>query len=161
MARFVVWFSLLCAACSAPQPASLRSVAAVEVPLPSAADKTAFLDLLSEEAMVYGYHVDQESQDDLRELSEVSPFTLNAAVWRGKDDEESIASAMDFHTHIGRVWLTFARGQEPEKSARFREAVLARIHHRWPDARSLPIMPDGSIPNVDDLRRTPSGYVAK
>jgi hypothetical protein len=79
MARFVVWFSLLCAACSAPQPASLRSVAAVEVPLPSAADKTAFLDLLSEEAMVYGYHVDQESQDDLRELSEVSPFTLNAS----------------------------------------------------------------------------------
>jgi hypothetical protein len=149
---------LLGAACgTAPQSESRRTVAAYEVPLPTAADKAEFLDLLRRAAETNGYHVDAASPSELKTMSEVSPITFSASIWRG-DGEESMASAMDFRDRIGRVWLAFPTGNDPDSSTRFRESLVPQIREAWPETASLPIMPSGAIPLTDDLVRTPTGY---
>jgi hypothetical protein len=109
-------------------------------------------------------HVDAESERDLENASRASPLlemTLNATVWRGANDDEAIASAMDQYDHLGQVWLIFSQGKDPPLSRRFRERAMRTIKLRWPDTLSLPIMPTGSIPLHADLVRTPAGYVVK
>jgi hypothetical protein len=154
----VLWLMPLLSGCGvAHQPESLRTVAAYEVPLPTPTDKANFLTLLKTEAQVQGFHVDAATPAELEAQSGVSPITFNAAVWRG-DDDEVIASAMDFQDHIGRVWITFSKGEDPSRSARFRSALVSKIKEGWPETASLPIMPNGAIPLTDDLVRKPSGY---
>lgn len=148
----------LCSACAAAnQPESARTVAAFEVPLPTPADKQAFLTIVREEAERVGYHLDAATPDELRRLSEVSPITMNAAVWRG-DDEESVASAMDLPDSLGFVWFSFSKGTQPERVAAFRDRAMRRVSARWPRTTRLPIMPTGAIPLRRDLVKTSSGY---
>ncbi len=144
----------------AHQPESLRTVAAYEVSLPMVKDKANFLSLLRVEAQTQGFHVDASTPVEMEAQSEVSPITFNAAVWRG-DDEERIASAMDFQDHLDRVWITFSIGENPTRSARFRESLIRKTKKIWPETASLPIMPNGGIPLTKDLIRTPSGYTVK
>ncbi|MFM6931640.1 MAG: hypothetical protein ACKOUT_05285 [Novosphingobium sp.] len=162
MLRATISLCLLCAGCGvAKQPEWSKTVAAYEVPLPTSEDKSRFLELLTKEAKAQGYHVDAATPQELKNLSEVSPMTLSAAVWRGKDDEEAIASAMDFEDRIGRVWVTFSLGQDPVRSSRFKDKLVPEIKGIWPETRSLPIMPNGAIPLTNDLVRSPSGYSVK
>lgn len=157
MLRAIVALSILCVGCgSTKQPEWTKTVAAYEVPLPSAEDKSQFLGLLRMQAAANGYHVDAATQDELRTLSDVSPITFNAAVWRGKDDNEAIASAMDFKDHIGRIWLTFSRGQDPKQALQFRKGLMHLVEREWPRTTPLPIMPNGSIPLDNDLNRAGS-----
>ena len=109
-----------------------------------------------------GMHVDAESKNELENLRKAIPLaemTMNAAVWRGANDEESMASVMDAHDHLGQVWIMFSRGKDPTLSGRFRENAMREIKRRWPDTLSLPIMPTGAIPLRRDLIRTPNGYI--
>lgn len=152
-----IWMTLLCAACSAPQPASLETAAAYEINLPTVTDKVRFLKLLQKVAEEDGYHVDAASASELAAMSDVSPITLSAAVWRG-DDEESMASAMDFRDRIGRVWLSFPKGENPDRSTHFREKLIKQVRETWPDATPLPVMPNGGLPLTGDLVRTSAGY---
>ena len=157
MLRIVLCLVFLCTGCVAAQPESVRTVAAFEVPLLTPSDKSDFLALLRKEAAENGYHVDAASEAELAQMSQVSPMTFSAAIWRGNDDE-AIASAMDFQDHIGRVWLTFSLGENPQSVRRFQDAVVPQIVQRWPETASLPIMPNGGIPLTSDLIRTSSGY---
>jgi hypothetical protein len=141
------------------QPKSAKTVAAYEVPLPTASDKQRFLSLLTNEAEAAGFHVDAATAEELKARSDVSPQTFNATVWRGKDDDEPIASAMDFQDRLGRVWISFSLGEDPVRSRRFREALMPAIESGWPATASLPIMPNGAIPLTRDLIRTPQGYI--
>lgn len=160
MLRTVLGLSLLCVACGAvEQPKSAKIVAAYEVPLPTATDKSRFLALLKQQAKLAGFHVDAATDEELKVASEVSRQTFNATVWRGKDDEEPIASAMDFQDRIGRVWISFSLGEDPDRSRQFREVLLPAIKKGWPESASLPIMPNGGIPLTSDLVRTPQGYI--
>lgn len=162
MTRAVIASLLMCSACSpVEQPKSAKTVAAYEVPLPTAPDRQRFVALLREKARPFGFHVDAATADELKALSDVSPQTFNATVWRGKDDEEPIASAMDFQDRLGRVWISFSLGSDPVRSRQFREALVPEIESRWPDTASLPIMPTGAIPLQRDLVRTATGYVVK
>lgn len=162
MIRIVLCLALLCAGCgAAEQPKSAKTVAAYEVPLPTPSDKRRFLALLTQKAEAAGFHVDAATDEELKLTSEVSPQTLNAAVWRGEDDEEPIASAMDFEDRLGRVWISFSMGEDPVRSRQFREALMPAIKAAWPKTASLPIMPNGAIPLTRDLVRTPQGYVVK
>lgn len=148
----------------APQPESIRTVAAFKVPLPSEPDREEFLSVLRAIAQAEGMHVDAESRKDLEGAAKVSPnfqMTMNAAVWRGSNDDEAVASAMDQFDHLGQVWLTFSRGKDPAISARFRERAMHEIMLHWPSTLSLPIMPTGAIPLHRDLIRTPTGYTVK
>lgn len=160
MFRLFPLLALLCIGCAAEQPESAQTVAALEVPLPTTTDKQEFLEVLREVAEAHGYHVDAASNDELQHLSEVSPISFNASVWRG-DDEESMASAKDFRDHIGRVWISFPKGEDPQRSTQFRQALISEIRKLWPDTASLPIMPSGAIPLARDLVRTSSGYEVK
>jgi hypothetical protein len=93
---------------AARQPESAKTVAAFEVPLPSEADRDEFLSVLRAAAEVEGMHVDATSKVELeREAKTSSNFrmTMNAAVWRGSNDDEAVASAMDQFDHLGQVWL--------------------------------------------------------
>ncbi len=160
MLRIVLSLALVCAACGAvEQPKSAKTVAAFEVPLPTPADKRRFLALLTQRAEASGYHVDAATDEELKATSEVHRQTFNATVWRGTDDEERIASAMDFEDGPGRVWISFSLGEDPLRSRQFRETLVPAIKRGWPETASLPIMPNGAIPLPGDLVRTPDGYV--
>jgi hypothetical protein len=164
MHRFVVaaLFAVMAGCGVAPQPASMRTVAAFEVPLPSETEREDFLSVLRAAAQAEGMHVDAESRKDLEGGAKVSPnfqMTINATVWRGSNDDEAVASAMDQFDHLSQVWLTFSRGKDPALAARFRERAMQAIMLRWPSTLSLPIMPTGAIPLHRDLVRTPTGYV--
>lgn len=160
MFRLLPLLALFCFGCVAEQPESARTVVAFEVPLPTSTDKQDFLEVLREVAEGRGYHVDAWSDGELRRNSEVSPITFNSSVWRG-NDEESMASAMDSSDRLGRVWISFPKGEDPQRSTDFRDALVSKIQERWPDTASLPIMPNGAIPLPNDLVRTPSGYEVK
>ena len=159
MWRAAIGLVLILTGCGvAHQPESARTTAAFEVPLPSAREREEFLALVSQEAQATGFHLDASNAEELQQLSAVSPMTIHAAVWRGEDDEESVASIMDQRDHLGRAWIMFAQGEEPERVARFRDRLMRRVRERWPETLSLPIMPTGSIPNPYQLRRTDGGY---
>jgi len=154
---------VLIAGCGvAAQPESAKTVAAFEVPLGSEADRSQFLSILRVAAEAVGMHVDVESAQDLAQETKASPAfakTMNAAVWRGANDDEAVASAMDQPDHLGQVWIMFSRGKDPQLTTRFRESAMRQIILRWPATLSLPIMPTGAIPLHGDLVRTPNGYV--
>ena len=146
----------------ATQPESAETVAAFEVPLRSEEDRSQFLSILRAAAAAEGMHVDASSSLELEREAKVSPIsamTMNAAVWRGSNDNEAIASAMDQHDQLGQVWISFSRGKDPAQASRFRESAMRAIRRRWPNTLSLPIMPTGTIPLHGDLIRTPNGYV--
>jgi hypothetical protein len=160
------WIALvllsLCVACGvAPQPESARTVAAFEVPLPSPVERAEFLALLRAAAASEGLHVDASDAGEIHQLSEVSPLTINAAVWRGDNDDEELASVMDMPNNLGRAWISFSKGEDPHLATRFRERAMRQILNRWPGTQSLPIMPTGAIPLPEDLRQTPHGYLVK
>jgi hypothetical protein len=166
MRWIVVIVSGLCiAGCGiAPQPGSAKTAAAFEIPLAAESDREQFLAILRAAAATEGLHVDSEKKADLENAAAASPLlemTLNAAVWRGANDDEVIASAMDQHDHLGQVWIMFFQGKDPALSNKFREAAMRAIRLRWPDTLSLPIMPSGAIPLHADLVRTPTGYAVK
>ena len=162
MWRIAFVLLLACSGCSvAPQPKSARTVAAYEVPLTTAPDRDELVAMLRQEAEAQGFHVDAATTDELKQLSEVSRITINATVWRGKDDDEPVASVMDGADHLGLAWLTFSQSEEPERMVRLRERVIKRIMLRWPKTETLPIMPTGAIPLHDDLVLTKDGYRVK
>jgi len=153
---------LACSACGVdPQPESARTVAAFEVPVSTKSDRDALVALLRQYAEPEGFHVDAATDEENKQLSDVSPITINATVWRGKNDDEAIASVMDGPHHIGLGWLTFSTSEEPERTARFRNNVMKQIMVRWPKTAALPIMPTGAIPLPDDLLLTKDGYRVK
>lgn len=109
-------------------------------------------------------HVDDVSEK-WRELTERSKrtdpvpieVTLYVGLWRGKDDDEQEAGASDMF-HPGRVWITFPRGQQPERSSKLRATMLSEIFKRWPDAQPIPVLPSGGLPFSNDLQMTDKGY---
>lgn len=146
----------------ATQPESAKTVAAFEVTLQSETDRNQFLEVLRDAAAPEGMHVDAESSYDLRAEATVDrhfEMTMKAAVWRGANDQEAVATVMDQFDHLGRVWIMFSRGTDPTLTSRFRENAMREIMLRRPETLSLPIMPTGAIPNAQDLVRTPNGYV--
>jgi hypothetical protein len=84
-------------------------------------------------------------------------MSIYVGVWRGANDDD-IEAAVDDLGHNGRAWVTFLKGRQPDRAARFQQGVLADIGRRWPEAKSLPVLPTGGLPLSDDLRMTPTGY---
>jgi hypothetical protein len=154
---------ILSSACGVtPQPQSIQTVAAFEVPLRSQAEREDFLLALSYIAQDHAMHVDAETPEELERRAKVSPtfkMTISAAVWSGAGDDEAIASVMDEPSHLGRPWISFYKGANPALNIRFREATMSEIMRKWPGTLSLPIMPTGAIPLSRDLVKTPKGYV--
>lgn len=152
--RWIVALSIyvLVAGCDpTPQPESAKTVAAFEVPLQSEAERNQFLAVLRAAAAPEGMHVDAESSQDLKAEAKVSPnfeMTMKAAVWRGANDDEAVASAMDQFDHLGRVWIMFSRG---------RDSTLTDTFSGKRDARDQAPMAGHSIPSGHADRGNPAG----
>lgn len=145
--------------CLGSQPESLRAVAAFEIPLPLQQDREQFMTVLSTIAKAEGLHVESASQEWLEHVAQTMPDaerTIQADVWR---DDKPEASIMDWHDHLGQVWVIFSKGEDPALASRFRERAMQEVLLRWPDTLSLPIMPTGAIPLHRDLIRTSTGYI--
>jgi hypothetical protein len=152
---------VLIAGCVAPQPASNRTVAAYEVPLHTASDRSEFLALVRQEASAEGLHLDASTDSQLRDRANAIPqarMTVHAAVWRGVEDDHSEVTIMDGHDHLGLVWIAFGQGEDIEAATRFRNRLMVRVVDRWPETLALPVMPTGAIPLHGQLIKTPSGY---
>lgn len=158
----------LLVACAPVSQESVRTVAAIEVVLRTPADRADLLSVIRHQtATDPALHVDDVS-DRWKELKAQSKNfppqadgTLYVGVWRGKDDDEQEADASDMG-HKGKVWLTFPKGQNPERSSTFRTQFIAGIRKRFPNSKAIPVLPSGSLPLETDLRDTPTGYkVAK
>lgn len=157
---------ILVCGCSRARSDTIMSVAAIEVPLHSAADHNNLVGLMRRVAAANGMHVDDDSQ----KWADFQRSNLNAAddpvdtratiyvgVWRGSNDEDFEVSVSDM-THLGRAWVTFLKDGAHDLPADKREQVLAEIRRRWPDARSVPVLPSGGEPLAQDLRLTSNGY---
>ena len=154
MWRVALALLLVCSACGARR---VPTLAAFEVPLATAADREEFLVLLSREAQAQGFHVDASTPEELEQLSPPFRKTIDAAVWRGNDDE-AVAFIMDSHEALGRPSLVFSETGQPERAAQFRESLMRKFRQRWPGTRSLPIMPTGGTPPQYQLKATQEGY---
>lgn len=163
MRRFIALCILAAsAACGVTsQPASIETVAAYEIPLPTSEERLEFLAILRKAAAAEGAHVDAASDEQLQRTADVSPpakMTIHAAVWHGSGDNESWATILDQADHLGQVWIMFSRGEDHALASRFREQAMRGIRARWPDTLSLPIIDRSGIPLRSDLERTPAGY---
>ena len=156
---------------SRPQPASAQQIAAIEVPLRTPADHADLLAILRHCAAEDGLHVDDGTEqwiqfrrtappDEPPSARSVLTKTIYASVYRGADDTD-LEIVVDDGGHQGRAWLSFLRGTHPELATRDRIQVLDEIMRRWPDARDVPVMPNGSLPLTDDLVWTGTSYAVK
>lgn len=143
----------------APQPERAQTIAAFEVPLPSQSDRNDFQSILRNVAEAEGMHLDAAKDEELDRKASIVKMTVSLAVWRGVNDDEVIASAMDMPDHLGQVWISFFKGEDPAMNSRFREHAMREILRKWPKTLALPIMPTGAIPLHHDLVQTPTGYV--
>ena len=120
----------------ARQPESMKTVVAFEIPLSSDADRDLFLSVLRAAAEVEGMHVDAASKEDLVLEAKASPnfqMTMKAAVWRGSNDDEGVASAMDLITGAG-VWAFMANIHDQQMWLAFVVAVsmpFAALANQW------------------------------
>jgi hypothetical protein len=163
--------ALVLTACGvAKQPMSIRQVTAIEVPLTTTADRTDLLAILSAQARSGGLHVDDASGAWAKmtrdapgpPTSAASPVrkTIYVGLWRGiRDDDAEVI--VDDGGHQGRAWVTFLRGKHPELAERARIALLAQIKARWPDARPIPVMPNGALPLAEDLIWSGEAYAVR
>jgi hypothetical protein len=164
------WFALLgiltaCASCGvASQPESAKTVAAYEVPLPTAQERNEFLSRLRQISRAEGLHLDAADEAELESSARVVPatkMTMHAAIWRGASDDRPEAVIMDQSDHLGLVWIMFSRGDDTALARRFRDRAVHEIFARWPNTLRLPIMPTGAIPLHEDLVRTSTGYTVR
>ncbi len=158
----LVVLAFLCA-CQAEQPESIRTVEAYEVPLANKAERDAFLEQLGQIARSEGLHIDRATDTELSEVSYLMPeaaMTIDAAVWRGEEDDHIEADVSDLG-HAGRVRVLFLQGEDPELATRFREWAIREVLQTYPETRILPVMPTGAIPLPKDLCATEGAYQVK
>ena len=154
---------LMVTACAPVDQESVRTVAAMEIPLAGDADRAELIAMLERDARAKGLHIDAStakrvSFDDRTNTwveDEATPFEL--AVWRGTHDDEVEAYVSDAFKS-GHAWVVFLRGTQPHRSALFREPLIGEMKSHWPAAQMLPILPTGGIPNARDLVLTDQGY---
>ncbi|CAN7179485.1 hypothetical protein LJR225_000431 [Phenylobacterium sp. LjRoot225] len=149
----------------------VRPVAAIEAPISTAADRADLVKLLTKEAAADGgLHVDDATERwaslyaankrDGHPLPPEIRATIDIGIWRGSRDDDLEASADD-RGHLGRVWIVFFEGEQPEKSAKARAGILAAVRGRWPEARDIPLMPNGELPSAGDLVWMGRAYTVK
>ena len=154
----------LACGCSPSGNGSIRTVAAIEVPLDTKADYDDLIRLMRRLADDNGMHADDASEKWAafqRSLPADEPVdtraTIYLGVWRGSRDDDLEVSVTDM-LHLQRAWVTFLQDGREDLPAAQREQALAAIKRRWPNAQSVPVLPSGGQPHAEDLRSTRQGY---
>lgn len=143
-----------------PQPESLRTVAAFEVPLTSADERADFLAILAADAAAEGLDVHVETAAQMERRAAMSPDlreSIRATVYRRGDLRQTEAQVSDQFL-LGYVWISFNQGENPALAQRFRDRLMSRVVERWPETLIVPVSPTGSIPFKKDLVRGDHGY---
>lgn len=143
-----------------PQPESLRTVAAFEVPLTTEVDRADFLSILNAEAAAEGLNLNVETAEEMARWAQTSPRlrrSIHATVYRAGDLRQTEARVSD-QFHLGHVWVSFNQGGDPTLARRFRDRLVSRIIERWPETLSVPVAQTGSLPQREDLVRGAQGY---
>lgn len=143
-----------------PQPESLRTVAAFEVPLTSAVDQADFLTILTAVTKAEGLDVNVETAEEMDRWAQMSPKlrrSIYAMAYRGGDLRKTEADVSDM-SHLGHVWISFAQGEDRALARRFRERLMSQTLKRWPETMNVPVAQTGSLPNKQDLVRGDHGY---
>jgi hypothetical protein len=129
----------------------------------TAADRSDLIAIMRRMAAANGMHVDDDSQkwvdfeNSLPAKERTTRATIYVGIWRGSQDDDMEAGISDM-MHVGRAWVSFYQGGGADLPAEKRQDVLAEIGHRWPDAKSVPVLPSGGEPLAEDLRLTEDGY---
>jgi len=167
----VAALALITAGCGPiEQPANLRQIVVLEVSLPTPQDRSDLLAILHRHAQAGGLHVDDVSEQwrqtgerahDLPpETQSHFTKTIYVGLWRGDcDDDPEVL--VDDGGHLGRPWVTFLKGKQPQLATKARVGLVAEINQRWPDTREVPVMPNGGRPLYYDLVWTGASYVVK
>ncbi len=165
MWRLAFLFAIV--ACGPIDQSSVQTVAAIELRMDGPAEEAALLAILKQHAhAASGLHVDDASakgravETEIGILPPEDRLTVSFAVWRGENDEEPEVLADDRY-HPGRIWVTFMRGSNAARSTHFRDPLVAALRARWPDARTLPILPSGAVPLAEDLVATDGRYLVR
>lgn len=143
-----------------PQPESIRTVAAFEVPLMSAVDRADFLSILIAEAAAEGLNVKVETAQEMERWAEMSPDlrrSIHAIAYRG-DDLRQVEVRVSDERHLGHTWISFNQGDDPALAQRFRDRLMSRTMERWPETLSVPVAETGTLPHREDLAKGPNGY---
>jgi len=143
-----------------PQPESLRTVAAYEVPLTSAEDRADLLALFDSEARPLGLAVDAETPEEMEVWARMSPdlrTSIHATVYREGDRSQTYADVSD-RQFSGRVWIIFSQGEDVALGRRFRNQLMHSVLERWPATLPVPVAQTGSLPLVEDLVLGEGGY---
>lgn len=143
-----------------PQPESLRTVAAFEVPLTSAVDQADFRAILTAVTKAEGLDVNVETAEEMDRWAQMSPElrrSIDATAYRGGDLRQTEAYVSDM-SHLGYVWISFTQGEDRALSRRFRERLISQTLKRWPETMTVPVAQTGSLPNKQDLVRGDHGY---
>lgn len=158
---FLLAIFLACGSCSPPDRERLRTVAALELPLRTVAERNEIVALLRRQAAASpGLHVYEASASWKALEAQSGRGTIFAAVWGGANDNDLIADVGD-NERPGTAWITFLKGRDRDRAARFRQAVTADVEQRWPEVQPLPVLPDGGLALPEDLRMTSTGYKIK
>jgi hypothetical protein len=149
----------------------IRQLPALEVTISSASDRADLIAILRREtAFDSELHVDDAterwqqlyaaSDKDGRPAHSSTRSTINVGVWRGADDEDPVAQVND-RGHLGRAWVMFSDYEGSAKNDSARARLIAALRRRWPDARDIPVMPNGAYPLANDLVWTGRAYIVK
>jgi hypothetical protein len=150
VSRLIVLLAyLFLSACGvAEQPDWAKTVVAYGIEAPTEKDRSDLIEILRRVARAQGHHVDSATD---QELAEVYHLTINACAWKGKEDHETLACAMDFEERPGLIYLTFDKGSAPGLNTRFRDAVVDELTERFGALPKIPQMPNGALPLAREL----------
>ena len=146
----------------ASQPDSIRTVTAFAVPLTTPAEHDLLIDMMRRAAVPEGFVVESYSHDDLRRVSPPgTALRMEVTVWSNARDTEPVAGASEMSPNVEPAIADFARGSDPRRVIRFRDRLVSTVKRHWPNIQALPVLPNGTIPLMRDLKQTGAGYRIK
>lgn len=117
-------------------------------------DRTDLLLIIRQQAATdLAMHVDDfsdrwdASKARSRDYPSVAEGAHYAGVWRGLNDDEQEAGAIDLG-HKGGVWLTFPKGRTPDRSLKLRQRFIAATRDSFSYSRAIPILPSSALPSL-------------
>ncbi len=145
--RLLVLLTLLaCIACQRADPEAGKTVAVLEITLPSQGERKALTRYVRQVAERDGLKSFSYTPEQLKKMSAGGPGaagTVSAAIWL---EDEPIISVSD-RDQKGRVQIVFWRGklEHVARAAQFRERLTAHVMQRWPNAAKLQFNPSKEV----------------
>jgi len=144
-----------------PQPLSNRFVAALEVHLASVRDRQDFVDILRRQATRESLDFEDVS-DEWRDFPEHNGRrTIYIGLYRRNGLGKNMEVMADNWKADADPWVMFLYGKAPGDARRTRDALIAALEARWPDAHRIPATASGGLPQRTDLVLTAKGYAIK